>query len=250
MPEDFLNNAINDFHAWKEWNKTKFLDSFYNTDGNNLKRVLNIQNVLPSFKQLVYNNKALKHQDFLFQNATSLYSSLFFEIVSAQEIHRDEPYFWTQPAHSYFGTWLALEDTYDNNGPLIVIPGSHKLNPLMIDKIKIAHQKYDDLKKINYLDEGLWNEYQREIKKLCFGNGLQLKEVYVKKGDTIIWHSLLAHGGAKIKYATRTRLSFVFHTTPHDTPVTQINTFFNPEAMVKMKAGYKYESQNGRYINP
>lgn len=242
-----IDNAVNEFNSWKQRNGHKFLDTFFKT-GNLLDRVINIQSNLPAFKELFAFNSSLEYQDFLFQTKTCFYTSLFFEIGSAQDIHRDEPYFWTQPAHNYFGTWLALEDTDETNGPLIVVPGSHKLVPELIDKMKIVNDKYPDLEKINPSDMELWFGYQSELQKLCTENGLEIIEVHVKKGDTIIWHPLLAHGGAQIKDAKKTRMSFVVHTTPHDIPVFGLDVFYNPDKEVKLNSGFSYETINGREI--
>jgi phytanoyl-CoA hydroxylase len=240
-----VDNAVTAFYNWKERNASKMLPEFYKYNGL-LERVMTIHSAIPEFKALFAENTSLSYQDFLFPQETVLLTSLFFEVGSEQDIHRDEPLFWTQPAHYYFGTWLALEDTDASNGPLIVIPGSHKINPNLINRLKIANQKYDDLKKIDPADSFLWENYQKEIQNLCEANGLSKKEVHVKKGDTIIWHPLLAHGGAAVKDQHRTRLSFVMHTIPYEVPVFGTNIFFNPGEKVKIKARLQYEVLNNR----
>ena len=88
---------------------------------------MNIHATLPQFWPLFSTNKALQIQDYLFGMENILYTSLFFETGTSQAIHRDTPLFWTKPANMYFGTWLAFEKTDFENGPLIVIPGSHRL---------------------------------------------------------------------------------------------------------------------------
>jgi ectoine hydroxylase-related dioxygenase (phytanoyl-CoA dioxygenase family) len=93
----------------------------------------------------------------VFEKRTCLHSSLFFEVGSAQDIHRDIPLFWTNPANSYFGTWLALEDTDADNGPLLVVKGSHKL-PLL-DRAKITSEVYSNFNDIKDIDDDLWNIY-------------------------------------------------------------------------------------------
>ena len=61
---------------------------------------------------------------------TALYTSLLFERGSQQKLHRDSPLFVTRPEGCYLGVWAALEDTDGENGPLLVVPGSHRLPPL------------------------------------------------------------------------------------------------------------------------
>jgi ectoine hydroxylase-related dioxygenase (phytanoyl-CoA dioxygenase family) len=247
VPNEYIDDAVKEFVTWKNKNKSKFPQGFFKT-GEMMDRIINIQANLSSFKKLFAYNSSLKHQDFLFQTKTSFYTSLFFEIGSAQDIHRDEPYFWTQPAHNYFGTWLAMEDTDETNGPLIVVPGSHRLGPDLIDKMKIVNEKYPDLENINSTDPDLWFNYQAELQKLCKKEGLEIIEVHVKKGDTIIWHPLLAHGGAQIKNENKTRMSFVVHTTPYDIPVYGLDVFYNPDKEVELTSGFVYEKINGRDV--
>jgi len=244
-----IDKAVDAFVSWKKRNGSKFVNEFYkvNTVGL-LDRIINIQANIPIFKELFAYSSSLEYQDFLFQRKTSFYTSLFFEVGSSQDIHRDEPYFWTQPAHYYFGTWLALEDTNETNGPLTVIPGSHKLSPALIDKIKIAKDKYPDLDNINPMDNDLWVNYQTELFKVCKEHNLTVKEVHAKKGDTIIWHPLLAHGGARIKDPAKTRMSLVIHTTPYDVPVFGQDVFYNPDKEVKLSSGFTYETINNRDI--
>jgi phytanoyl-CoA hydroxylase len=102
----------------------------------------------------------------------------------------------------------------------------------------MATSIYDDMGDIKDIDDDLWNIYQKEIADTCAKMGLTQQEVYVNKGDTIIWHPLLAHGGAPYRDLTRTRLSFVIHTTPDYVPVFHTDVFFNPEKrVVKFKKG-------------
>jgi phytanoyl-CoA hydroxylase len=242
---DLVDSAVRQFVDWKERNKAA-LKQFFKYD-EMLDRIINIQDTLPIFDDLFSLNRALKVQDILFGKKTCLHSSLFFEVGSAQNIHRDIPLFWTNPANSYFGTWLALESTDTNNGPLQVIKGSHKL-PLL-ERKEIASTVYEDPNEIKDIDDDLWNIYQSKIQETCLANGLKVEEVYVEKGDTIIWHPLLAHGGAQYKDKSRTRLSYVIHTTPDNVPVFHTDVFFNPEKkVVKYKQG-DYRAYKGRNIS-
>jgi len=238
-----VQQAIDAFTAWKKRNETKFLPSFYRADGY-LDRVVNIHGTLEPFRNLFTQNRALVVQDYLFQAQTVLYTSLFFEAGSAQDPHRDTPLFWTNPPNRYFGTWVALEDTDADNGPLLVIAGSHKL-PLL-DRHAMAAARYDDPNKIRQLDEGLWVDYQGEIGRRCASAGLQPTEVHVRARDAIIWHPLLVHGGSPIRDARRTRRSLVVHTTPIRTPVFKTDVFFNVHRPVPRRALWSYDDIGGR----
>lgn len=103
VPTDLIEEAVHSFHAWKKRNSASFLQDFYKYD-DKLDRVVNIHGQLPSFRQLFVQNRAVQVQDHLFQAQTAFYTCLFFEVGSAQAIHRDIPVFWTKPASMYFGT--------------------------------------------------------------------------------------------------------------------------------------------------
>jgi hypothetical protein len=55
----------------------------------------------------------------------------------------------------------------------------------------------------------------------------QFLDVHVKKGEVILWHPLLPHGGGEIKDPTRTRHSLVSDTVPEMTPVYRMDVFFD-----------------------
>jgi hypothetical protein len=245
VPGDLLDAAVRSFGDWKQRNRGRFLPGFYKFD-DKLDRIIDIQATLPIFQRLFSHNRSLRVQDHLFQDRAVLYSSLLFEVGTAQSIHRDIPLFWTKPAHMYFGTWTALEDTDAANGPLVVIPGSHRL-PLL-DRDAVARERYSDLSQIKDIDDDLWTIYQERLSSLCREKGLAAEEVHVRKGDTIIWHPLLAHGGAAIRDRARTRLSVVVHTTPKNVPVFHTNVFFNVNRPVPDRAPWTYEDVEGRLI--
>lgn len=142
-----------------------------------------------------------------------------------------------------------MEDADSENGPLLVLPGSHRL-PLL-DRDAMARTRYDDLAKIPDVDDGLWALYQESVQEECRRHGLVPQEVHVQKGDTIIWHPLLAHGGTPIADKSRTRLSLVIHTTPKGVPVFRTDVFFDVQRPVSSRAGWSYEEMGGRpFVSP
>ena len=55
----------------------------------------------------------------------SIYTSLFFQEGTQQDLHRDAPLFCTYPENKFLGCWFALEDTNKSNGSLSVVPRGH-----------------------------------------------------------------------------------------------------------------------------
>lgn len=103
----------------------------------------------------------------------------------------------------------------------------------------------DDLPK--YTHE-LWIEYQNAVTKQCEDAGIKRELLCVEAGDTVIWHPQLPHGGGPIGDITKSRFSFVMHTTPIGVPVYHQDVFFNPNGNMPMDASWEYRKVNGKYM--
>lgn len=184
--------------------------------------------------------------DRFFGEPTSLYTSLYYERGSEQDLHRDSPYFATKPAGRYLGVWLALDDVDADNGPLMVVPGSHLLPP--IDVEAMARTVFADVAAIPSISLEGWIAYQDAVKQQCRDAGLEPRQVPVQRGDVIIWHPELFHGGAPHNVRERSRRSLVMHVTPVGTPVYHIDVFFSPQRKVPSVAGWGYYARGARKI--
>jgi phytanoyl-CoA hydroxylase len=150
--------------------------------------------------------------------------SLFFEKGSTQSIHRDTPAFFTNPLNHYFGVWTALEDVRPGAGPLTYYRQGHTLAP----------------DRSLYFEPGVTSEsYFQMIERACRDAGLELAEFYPKKGDTLIWHPQLPHGGAAIADPRLSRRSLVAHYIPKGVPIHGADVFFNPKKKVAAAQNYR-----------
>jgi phytanoyl-CoA hydroxylase len=209
-------------------------------------RVVNLHLVATALASLFSDNRALDVCDQFFDAETALYTSLLFERGSEQELHRDSPLFVTRPEGRYLGVWVALEDTDHDNGPLLVVAGSHRLPPL--DLHAMATKLYGDPANAPADDGAGWDTYQGAVRAQVAEAGLTPREVHVQAGDVIIWHPLLVHGGAHQRARHRTRRSLVIHVTPRGMPVYHQDVFFNPAMDVPAVAQHKYYVHGGRSI--
>ncbi len=212
-----------------------------------LVRVVTLHEVVESLRPLFAANAALTVCDEFFGAETALYTSLFFERGSEQELHRDSPAFTTRPEGRYLGMWVALEDTDADNGPLVVVPGSHAIDP--IDVTAIATDLYGDPAAAPKQDQAGWDAYQRTVQARCAEAGLHPVEVHVATGDTIVWHPLLLHGGAPHRVGRRSRRSMVFHVTPVGTAVHGQDVFFDPGRDVPATRDFHYVECEGRQVS-
>ncbi len=184
--------------------------------------------------------------DRFFDATTSLYTSLYFERGSEQKMHRDTPYFTTRPAGRYLGVWLALDDVDAGNGPLLVVPGSHRLPPIDIEAM--ARELFAGTDGGPAVAAQGWAPYQEAVGRQCEAHGLAPRELHVARGDVVIWHPELYHGGAVHLQRERSRNSLVMHVTPVGTPVYPIDVFFDPQRVLPESADWTYYDCGGRRI--
>jgi ectoine hydroxylase-related dioxygenase (phytanoyl-CoA dioxygenase family) len=142
--------------------------------------------------------------------------------------------------------WLALDDVDSGNGPLRVVPRSHLLPPIDVDAL--ARKLFPDPGVIPAISDAGWNAYQAAVQHQCDERGMQAQEVHVQRGDVIIWHPSMFHGGSPHRIKQRSRRSLVMHVTPQGVPVHQIDVFLNPDKPVATKAGWRYYRHGQRRI--
>jgi phytanoyl-CoA hydroxylase len=143
------------------------------------------------------------------------YTSLFFEESTQQGIHRDSPFFCTEPYGEYLGVWVALEDVAPEAGPLTYFPGAHRIP---VDRMRA----YSAIEAVAYKVEA----YCADLVRLSDEAGITQQKILPRKGDVVIWHPELPHGGSAIEREGATRRSMVFHVVPLHTPVFGPEVFF------------------------
>lgn len=241
--DDFLEcvaEADSSFQRFKQKNAS--ITKPAEDESGALRRIVNLHCAYPEMAGLFCKNPALSFLDILLGEAT-LYTSLFFEKGSSQDIHRDTPYFWTSPGYSYLGVWVALENTDKDNGPLRVVRGGNKIPEL--DRDKIWKEFFNSVDDIDPYSMDLWNKYQNLLVETYSNLGLAAEEVHVEKGSTIIWHPQTPHGGSVILDSNRTRKSIAMHVTAPNKPVFHQDKFFT-NAQVPDYQEFSYDSICGR----
>ena len=164
------------------------------------------------------NNKELKKVlKFLYDSKPLPFSTINFIGGTEQPFHSDYIHFGSLPHKYLVGAWVALEKTNRYNGALSVIPGSHKF-PL------IDYQDLKQKKPLNIIElEKNYRVYENYIKQLIKIKKLKPKELYLKKGEVILWAANLLHGGSNVKNKKLTRRSQVIHFHFKDSEV-----YYNP----------------------
>lgn len=151
-----------------------------------------------------------------------LLGSINFHVGTEQPAHQYLPFFYVKPQNSMVGIWLALEDIHPDSGPLFYYPGSHKFDMIRGEDIVARHPEFAEqveLAKSGNLEEKEINKLVSEMQKILpvFWNelieekNLKRKNLEIKKGQILVWHSKLLHGGSRISDPSKTRKSIVFH---------------------------------------
>ena len=244
VPRAVCTELIERFKAFARANPDKFAKHL-DRDGH-YPRIINLHAAVPQLCGLFSRNeKALEVQKAMFGADPCLYTSLFYERGSAQDFHRDTPFFTTKPEYFYFGVWVALEDADESNGALKVIRGGHAIPES--DREAIAAKMFRD-GNVPAASNPLWDAYQADVRLRCNAAGLKEELLFAEAGDTIIWHPQLPHGGGGIGDISRSRFSFVMHTTPLGVPVYHMDKFFRPNAPAPIDSRYKYAKHDGAYV--
>ncbi len=146
----------------------------------------------------------LKLLSFIFGKEVNPFQTINFIYGSEQKPHSDSIHMTTEPLGYLSAIWIALEDVEEGSGELIYYPGSHKLGYIMSENFNTGN---NFLK----LGENNYEHYEQKIEAVIFQNHLTEKKFLPKKGDFLIWHANLLHGGAPITKQGKTRKSMVCH---------------------------------------
>jgi ectoine hydroxylase len=153
----------------------------------------------------VAENPQLKNvMSFILDKDIVAFQTINFIHGSQQRAHSDSIHMTTYPLGYLVAAWIALEDITHENGPLFYYPGSHRL-PYLLNNDFNEGSNFLTLGKKDYVD------YEDVLEDLVKQKGYEQKEFLARKGDVLIWHANLVHGGAPILNKELTRKSMVVH---------------------------------------
>lgn len=155
--------------------------------------------------QQILNDSPLKGiMDFVLGTEVSLFQSINFHYGSNQKAHSDSIHMSTFPAGYLIAAWIALEDIQPGSGELEYYPGSHKLPYLTNKHFQHGGNKY-------FLGKAPYDGYEAKVQEVIAEHELQSQRFLPRKGDVLIWHANLLHGGSPVKNKEQSRKSMVLH---------------------------------------
>lgn len=155
----------------------------------------------PIVRDVVMDEKLGRVLRYLLDGDPVALTSLNFRKGSEQGLHLDTFYMPPALPHRMVAAWVALEDVTEENGPLTYVPGSNRIPPYFFD----GHRMTINHSEAEYREFGVYFSEKIEASQL------RPTTFMAKKGDVLIWHSLLFHGGSPITKEGATRESLVAH---------------------------------------
>jgi ectoine hydroxylase-related dioxygenase (phytanoyl-CoA dioxygenase family) len=128
-----------------------------------------------------------------------LVNSLNLDHGSQQRDHVDSLFMTPRTPGKLAASWIALEDSRPDAGPLRYYPGSHEI-PL--------YQFSNGGPHFVAAEMGQWHAY---IDGQLRERGLEAKTFAARRGDLLLWHANLVHGGEPVRNPALTRKSLVCH---------------------------------------
>jgi len=156
-------------------------------------------------KTIYHNAELIRLTSLIFDRPSEPDTTLNFMYGSSQDAHQDTAVFHIFPPNYIIGAWIACEDISPDCGPLMYYPGSHR---------ERIYKKFNNYPQTNLrtVDAKTIQDYQDYVDNLCLKYE---RHVFIaKKGETLLWHGMLLHGGSEIKNPKLTRRSYVIHYVP------------------------------------
>ena len=182
----------------------RFSDAIPDADRKPRYRIVDLQ-VASAVAMRLYLEPSLHRYASLILGETAVATqSLYFEFGSQQPLHRDSTVVPTPEFGRLVAAWVALEDISDESGPLEYVPGSQRF-PFY--DFAPGRCVYDPTQDSPADVEKAMAYYTRRLSD----SGLPTRRFLGRRGEVLIWHSALMHGGAAPIDEHRTRKSFVVH---------------------------------------
>ncbi len=194
-------------------------------------KMLDLYTVSKVAREAIANPQAMQFLSAIFEDVPKAFQGLTFWNGSQQAIHKDTAYVKidSNPMH-LAATWLALEDVQPGTGELEYYVGSHRAPDFLFG----GSSKWM---------ESHTAEHERFLQSLhddAKALGQVKSSFLAERGDVLVWHADLAHGGSPIGEPPRTRKSLVTHyTAASDEPFYRRSSNYR-EAEV---AGCRFVSQ-------
>ncbi len=170
-------------------------------------RIVDSFAVMPEGLALLASRRLVEFIRLVLDDKPLLFQSISFDMGSQQGLHQDTAYVVVNRPMELVACWIALEDIKPGSGELQYMVGSHRLPDFEFSPGR---------KHWNSVEDGLDRHTQwfNWIYSEGEHRGLRIERFLAKRGDILVWHADLAHGGSPIADPSLTRKSLVGHYCP------------------------------------
>ena len=167
-------------------------------------RVMNAWKHSSAIKTIVSDERLNEFLSFTLGRPVLPFQTISFLKGSRQKTHSDSIHMTTEPLGYLVATWMALEDIAADSGPLHYYVGSHKLPYVMGEDFPHSSSAFA-------VGDDLYGNYEQKIAEIVKEKKLEKEIFLAKKGDLLVWHANLLHGGEPVTNEASSRKSLVAH---------------------------------------
>jgi Phytanoyl-CoA dioxygenase (PhyH) len=220
VPEDLVDRLETDVEAiWSDSSSARCFVEYYPGEdtsyriqraGSRFKdvptKLLDLYAHLESARRIVFHDSILRFLSLIFERPALAFQCLYFRWGSRQAIHQDSAFVKVSSPLEFAASWIALENIQPESGELEYYVGSHQLEDYL----------FDDQYKWMPTKSGEYDRFIESLRERSEAKGLKRERFLARKGDVLIWHADLAHGGRREVRPGITRKSIVTHYCPVD----------------------------------
>ena len=170
-------------------------------------RYLDFHNASDAAAEIMMLPSVLRFAELCFGERVAAMQTLLFENGTQQRSHQDFAFVHSLRPACLMGVWVALEDARADAGPLFYWDSSHRA---------VAKHVFDDGSVLAEGNGPHVRAFEDYLENACSDRGLQRLIFTPRKGDLLIWHSALVHGGMPRSDPSLTRKSIVSHYTTQE----------------------------------
>lgn len=170
-------------------------------------RIIDLYAISPAARAAVFTPRVAALLQAAFGEPAIAMQSLYFEYGSQQAIHQDTAYVVSRRPLGLAAIWIALEDVAPGTGELCYFPGGHRFPHFLFGGERKHWIQSQDGQQVH-------QAFLRHLQDCARERGIAEATFLPRKGDVLVWHADLPHGGSRITQM-HTRRSLVLHFAPH-----------------------------------
>lgn len=202
-------------------------------------KALDIHHFSKAIRDLMFAGAISEFLGLIFESKAFASQTLGFLRGSAQEGHQDSAYVAYTVPRQFAATWIALEDVTLGAGELFYYPGSHRFEDFIYsERFKSVHEAQRMTGEHNMREQV--ERHVRSLEERAAHQGIPKAPFAARKGDVLVWHADLVHGGNPVSRVT-TRKSIVTHYCPK-----HLSPLFSEHMATKLwdHAGHRYTTSH------